>query len=368
MVWSRPGRELGILACNHNQDMRPRGSLGPGNYSRHHHAAHPPAVGFGIANGPVMSPGTGPGCGFHGGQEPPQVKSRVAVGHWRTLYMNAVERRRELGELLRQRRDLVRPEEIGLTRGERRRTRGLRREEVAALAGISPSWYTWLEQGRDIHPSAQALRRIAVALRLAPEEWAYLSLLAGLRPSEILPSTSSPIAASVLPQIMEGFKALPAVTYNRRFDVLAANRVAHAIYGRDMDVGSRCDRNMIWRFFMDPERRRMYPDGLADLGVRNLIETLRMNSAADVDEDGVGDLIDDLRRRSGEFDTVWRERRVASLTTTPGCVLPLGSDEAIPVHYTRLSVEGLPAHAIAALVPRGRTAALSLERCLDARH
>jgi transcriptional regulator with XRE-family HTH domain len=279
--------------------------------------------------------------------------------------MNSQQRRRELGELLRSRRVLLSPEVVGLPRGERRRARGLRREELAALSGISPSWYTWLEQGREVRPSLRTLQRIAVALRLSPEESTYLTLLAGFRPSQVLPSLRAPDAAKALSRTLESFATVPAVLYNQRFDVIAANAIAYAIYGRDMDSESRWQRNMLWRFFRDPERRHMYPDDFADQGIRNLIDALRMNCASSDECDGIGELVDELRGSSREFDAIWRERRVANLATVPGRVRPLTSDEVIPVQYTRLSVHGVPHHAIAALIPVSLSAASSLERYVD---
>ncbi len=279
--------------------------------------------------------------------------------------MNARQRRLELGELLRSRRALLQPEEVGLPTGERRRARGLRREEVADLSGISPSWYTWLEQGREVYPSLRTLQSIGTALRLSPEESRYVALLAGFRPNQILPSIEGPEATVVLPRILESFAAVPAVLYNQRFDVIAANAVARAVYGRDIDAESRWERNMIWRFFIDPDRRHMYPDGFADRGIRNLIEALRMNWASGDERDGIDELVDELCGASREFDVVWRERKVANLTTVLGRIRPLASDEIISVQYTRLSVHGVLDHAIAALMPVGRGAAASLGQYFD---
>src|SRR5512135_1725893 len=93
--------------------------------------------------------------------------------------MLSTDRRGEIATFLKTRRTRRQPEEVGLPRGGRRRTPGLRREEVATLAQVSIEWYTWLEQGRDINPSAEALRRIATALRLEPGETQHLLLLAG---------------------------------------------------------------------------------------------------------------------------------------------------------------------------------------------
>jgi len=280
------------------------------------------------------------------------------------MALTARERRRELRDLLRSRRERLQPEDVGLPRGERRRARGLRREEVALLSGISPSWYTWLEQGRDIQPSIQVLRRIGSTLRLSSQELTYLLLLSGCGPGHV-PARPTADAAAVLPALLENFTQVPAVLYNRRFDVLSANPAARAVYGADMDAQSRWERNMLWRFFMDAERRRMYPDATADRGIRNLVEALRISWADSGESDEVRDLVDHLRCRSRDFDILWREHRVADLTTVTGRVRPRISDEVIAVRYTRLSVHGMPHHAIAALVPAGKGAADALGRYLD---
>ncbi|HEV2268408.1 MAG TPA: helix-turn-helix transcriptional regulator [Steroidobacteraceae bacterium] len=277
--------------------------------------------------------------------------------------MTPYERRCEIGEFLRSRREALLPEGVGLIRGGRRRVRGLRREEVAELSGVSSSWYTWLEQGREVRPSLATLQRIAAALQFSHAESAYLGLLSGFRSDWRLRPIPSPQVCTIA-GILDSFKGVPAVLYNRRFDVVAANVPARALYGQDIDSEGLWARNMLWRFFMDPERRRLYPDDSADRGVRNLIEVLRMNWVASEERDGIDELVEELRKYR-EFDVTWRERRVAMLATLPGRVQPRTCSEAIPVRYTRLAVHGDGHHVIEALIPVGNSAASSLERCLD---
>jgi transcriptional regulator with XRE-family HTH domain len=278
--------------------------------------------------------------------------------------MSPEQRRREIAELLRSRRAALLPEEAGLALGARRRVRGLRREEVAELAGVSPSWYTWLEQGREVHPSSRTLQRIAAALRLSHEESTYLALLAGLPLDQLSLATQAAPTAASRPAILNCFKAVPAVLYNRRFDVVAANAPARGLYGPDLDSEVGWERNALWRFFMDPERRRLYPDDATDPGICNLIEVLRMNWAAGDERDGIGELVDELRK-CREFDMVWCEGRVAMLCTVSGRIQPRNSIQAIPVQYTRLAVHGDCRHVIEALIPEGGNAAASLEQYLD---
>lgn len=277
--------------------------------------------------------------------------------------MTPCERQSEIGEFLRSRREALLPEGVGLVRGRRRRVRGLRREEVAELSGVSSSWYTWLEQGREVRPSLPTLQRIATALRFSHEESAYLALLSGFRSDRSLPPSPPADASAAMSGVLGTFKTLPAVLYNRRFDVVAANVPARALYGQDIDSEGLWARNMLWRFFVDPERRRLYPDDAADRGIRNMIAVLRMNWAASEERDGIDELVEELRKHR-EFDVTWRERSVAMLATIPGLIQPRAAREAIPVRYTRLAVHGDGHHVIEVLIPAGSSAASSLERCL----
>lgn len=208
------------------------------------------------------------------------------------------------------------------------------------------------------------LQRIATALRFSREESNYLALLSGFRSDRSLPLLQPPEASAAIDGILDSFKGVPALLYNRRFDVVAANAPARALYGEDVDSEGLWTRNMLWRFFLDPERRRLYPDDSADRGIRNLIEALRMHWATCEELDGIDELVEELRKYR-EFDVTWRERRVAMLGTVTGRVQPRNSSEAIPVRYTRLAVHGDRHHVIEVLIPADSSAAACLERCLD---
>src|SRR5947208_3743334 len=132
---------------------------------------------------------------------------------------NGHHRRAELAAFLRSRRERITPEEVGLPPGLRRRTSGLRREEVAQLAGVGVTWYTWLEQGRPINASVQVLDAIARTLRLDPPEREHLYRLAEV------PAVPDPAATDILPPeiqpILDSMALVPAAVYNGRYDVLA---------------------------------------------------------------------------------------------------------------------------------------------------
>ena len=140
--------------------------------------------------------------------------------------MHERERRQALADFLRQRRAQLTPAEVDLPPGIRRRTPGLRREEVAQLANMGTSWYVWLEQGRDVHPSAQVLESLAQALRLTPNERRHLFLLAGqpLPPPPVSPTEES--VSPALQQVLDDLNPAPAYVMGRRYDYLGWNKAA----------------------------------------------------------------------------------------------------------------------------------------------
>jgi transcriptional regulator with XRE-family HTH domain len=164
------------------------------------------------------------------------------------------------------RRAAISPATAGLPGGRRRRTPGLRREELASLAGIGVTWYTWLEQGRDIRVSPQTLSRIAHALRLTPSDTTYLFSLAGV-PGYELARGSAGIDPDIQ-RVIDGFQSGPAIFAGPCFDVEGFNRLADLVFEFKRYSGPFA-RNQIWRFFMDPYRRAKYLnwEALAEIAV-----------------------------------------------------------------------------------------------------
>src|SRR5690606_11582000 len=158
----------------------------------------------------------------------------------------AVERRRELGAFLRSRRERRRPEAVGLPVGDRRRTPGLRREEVAMLAGMSVTWYTWLEQGRNVQPSRQVLGSLADVLGLDDVETAHLFRLAGEVPPRVGPASAA--VADHEQAMLDRLDPNPALLLDRRLDVVAWNRGAVVLYG-DLASLDADRRNILWLTF-----------------------------------------------------------------------------------------------------------------------
>lgn len=166
-------------------------------------------------------------------------------------------RRHELAAFLRSRRERITPEQVGLPRGRRRRTPGLRREEVAHLSAVGVTWYTWLEQARDITVSPQVLDALADALLLDPTERSHLFALAGQ--SDPHPGATCPAVTPALRELLRQLEPVPACVQNSRYDFLAYNRTFGRLYC-DLDALPREDRNTLWLAFTHDDFRAAFGD------------------------------------------------------------------------------------------------------------
>ena len=169
------------------------------------------------------------------------------------------ERRAEIAAILRARRARLRPGQVGLPDGSRRRTPGLRREEVAALAGVSPEWYKWLEQARDVRASADALGRIAAALRLEPGATRHLLALSGYAWDGGASRARTEAITPHLQRLVERLEYCPTWVLGERWDILAWNRAAKVILG-DLDARHGLERNALHVMFLSPPFRKMMVD------------------------------------------------------------------------------------------------------------
>jgi transcriptional regulator with XRE-family HTH domain len=222
---------------------------------------------------------------------------------------DGVPRRAELADFLRNRREALQPEEVGLPGGGRRRTPGLRREEVAALAGVGTTWYTWLEQGRDVRASVPVLEAVAGALDLTAAERAHLILLG--RGEQIDPERSPKEELDpTLKRMVETLGPSPASIIGRRWDFLAWNDAYAAVFGEPQSTGGR--RNAIWSIFMDPARRELHSDW--EEGARRIVARFRADSARYVGDPDFEALISALQEGSPEFREWWDLHEIA----TPG--------------------------------------------------
>ena len=226
--------------------------------------------------------------------------------------MDEVERRQALAAFLRTRRARLQPADVGLPSRNRRRTPGLRREEVAELANIGVSWYTLLEQGHDVHPSRQVLESLAQALRLTAAEEQHLFLLA----LQELPAQSMAEEAHVTPALQRVVDALdphPAFLIGRRWDVLIRNRAAELLFRFDEPCPPH-SLNVVWRFFMRSARTL---DLHWQTQAQNLVAQFRADYARYPGDASFHEVIDDLQRVSPQFRQWWEQQDVRGLPDGP---------------------------------------------------
>lgn len=228
--------------------------------------------------------------------------------------MDEEERRQALAVFLRTRRARLRPADVDLPVRGRRRTPGLRREEVAELAGIGVSWYTLLEQGHDARPSRGVLERLARALRLTPAEERHLLLLAGHQPPVIAPSAEEAHITPALQRVVDALAPHPAFLIGRRWDVLAWNSAADLLFRFDEPYPPH-SRNVVWRFFRRESARTVDQDWAAQ--ARNLVAQFRADYALYSEDDAFRELVADLRQVSPEFRLWWEEQNVRGLPDGP---------------------------------------------------
>jgi transcriptional regulator with XRE-family HTH domain len=215
--------------------------------------------------------------------------------------------RSQLAEFLRSRRARVQPQDVGLAAGNRRRTPGLRREEVARLAGISVDYYTRLEQARGPRPSRQVLAALARALRLYAAERAHLYHLAGEVPAPPA-GPSADVPAGVL-HLLDRLDDTPAYVIDVKYQILAWNRIAAALLG-DPSAWPPKQRNMIWNLFAGPYSAAALADPQSSAFADECVAELRAAAAQYPEDPGIHDLIARLRAASPEFVRRWAELRV----------------------------------------------------------
>ena len=210
-----------------------------------------------------------------------------------------------LGGFLRAHRERLAPAAAGLAPGPRRRTPGLRREELAQLSGISATWYSWLEQGRAVSASPAALARLAATLQLTRAERAYLFELAGRRDPDDAPATAAAEAPPAVVAAIDGFAA-PAYLLDHSWTARAWNRAAARLFVGWLDHPG--ERNQLRYIFLDPAARALISDwpGRA----RRVLAEFRADYSRHVDDPGLDALIAELSRKSGFFRRAWQDQAV----------------------------------------------------------
>ncbi len=219
---------------------------------------------------------------------------------------NGASRRAELADFLKARRGALQPADVGLPGCGRRRTPGLRREEVAQLAGVGTTWYTWLEQGREVRASVQVLESLATALRMTSAERGHLIMLG--RGEQVPPPLGRKEKVSpTVRRLIENLGANPAYVLGRRWDYLAWNSAYAVVFG-DLDAVPPGARNALWLMFTDPSRRELMRDW--DVSARRLIARFRADHARHVGDPCFEDLVDALLEASADFRRWWPRHEV----------------------------------------------------------
>ncbi len=215
----------------------------------------------------------------------------------------------ELAAFLRSRRDRVRPSDVGLPTGPRRRVPGLRREEVAQLAGLSADYYTELERGGDVQPSSQVLAALARALRLGGDERDHLFHLAD-RPVPSAAHSPNAHAQPALLGLLDRLTGTPAQIITDLHETLVQNELAAALLGRAparQGVAAR----FVYRWFTDPGSRAIYPTEDHPQHSRAFVADLQAVAARRGSDTEVAGMVAELRRRSEEFAALWDTHDVA---------------------------------------------------------
>ncbi|MET8989933.1 helix-turn-helix transcriptional regulator [Nonomuraea wenchangensis] len=212
-----------------------------------------------------------------------------------------------LGEFLRARRAALRPEDVGMASYGARRVAGLRREEVAVLAGVNADYYTRLEQGRERNPSGQVLDALGRALRLDADARAHLYWLAGTTPDDRPFRQAAERVSPALRQLMDGYPHTPAFVMNRTLDILATNALADALYSPFEPAD-----NLARMTFLNPAGRRFYTDW--DRAAQATVANLRQAAGFDPDDPRLAELVRDLAGRSADFARLWNAHTVRGKT------------------------------------------------------
>ncbi|TWB45175.1 helix-turn-helix transcriptional regulator [Nitrospirillum pindoramense] len=262
-------------------------------------------------------------------------------------------KRREMGEFVRAQRERLSPAALGLAPGPRRRTPGLRREELAQLSGVSVTWYTWIEQGRDVSISPAALTRLAQALRLSAAERAYLFDLAGKRDPEGAAAGDDTPVPSALDALVRSLPH-PAYLLDRCWNALAWNAAAARLFtGWLVPPDPGTDRNQLRYLFLNPTAQALIPDWVER--ARRVVAEFRVDYSHHLDDPGMRALVADLSQRSPLFADLWHTHAV---TARAGGERAFHHPTDGPLRYEQLTfaLAGQTDVKLVTLVPTGTAA------------
>jgi transcriptional regulator with XRE-family HTH domain len=224
------------------------------------------------------------------------------------LLMNEQQRYKELADFLKTRRAKILPSQAGLSSGTRRRTPGLRREEVAQLAGVSTTWYTWLEQGRHIRVSASVIESLCRVLLLDKQERIHLYLLANQPLPADIPEYQGAVSP-ILQHVLDRLELCPSLVTDQRWNVVAWNSAACMIFGDFRRMNAR-ERNIVWAMFTDNRYKELFIDWHSH--AKGLLGRFRSTCGQFIEDAWLAQFVDDLKEKSAEFDAWWPLHEIES--------------------------------------------------------
>jgi transcriptional regulator with XRE-family HTH domain len=254
--------------------------------------------------------------------------------------------RAQLSKFLKNCRARITPSEVGLPEPDRRRTAGLRREDVAALAGVSVTWYTWLEQGRDVHVSANVLERISSTLRLSEEERDYLFTLAQNRPPPLAPGRNTDVSPAIW-RMVEALE-VPAIIMTMRWDVVAWNDLVTKIF-RNYAVIAPKERNLLRILFTSPKYR--VDQAEYEEMAHRVVAKLRVDYSQANGDPEFEALIDELNAASPTFSKAWKDPDVMGWSYGIN-VVRHPKHGKIAFEHTSYVPEGHPTLRLVIFIPR----------------
>jgi transcriptional regulator with XRE-family HTH domain len=223
------------------------------------------------------------------------------------IAVRSSEQRRALGDFVRAQRERTAPESLGLSAGSRRRTPGLRREELAQLCGLSTTWFTWIEQGRDVSVSPSALARLAGSLRLGRAERAYLFDIAGKRDPDVAADDADALIAPAVLACVETIRS-PAYILDRTWTARSWNAKARHLFAGWLDAPGEHRYNLLRFIFLTPSARTLICDWEAR--ARRVAAEFRAAYSAHFNDPILHALIAELREGSREFAQFWEQHGV----------------------------------------------------------
>ncbi|MGW0735570.1 helix-turn-helix transcriptional regulator [Streptomyces sp. NPDC002851] len=224
----------------------------------------------------------------------------------------AAQHRAELGSFLRARRAALEPSAVGLPPAGPRRRGGLRREEVATLSGVSVTWYTWLEQGRDVQPSRQVLDAFARTLRLTATEHAYVLSLAGYTPQAAADPGPAEAAPPHIQRLLDSLVCSPAYAIAPDWTITGWNTAYTALYP-NVATAPPAERNLLWLVFTDPHVRALLPDW--EVTSRRFLAEFRAEAGPRLGDLAQSPVIQRLLETSEEFRAGWASHHIEGFTS-----------------------------------------------------